>query len=519
MDTSNLYNEVLNLFSSVVLIDIQNDRVSMLFDKNQIFDKKEVTYEEYIEMLKKIIHPDYVNDYFKKTSLNELQNNDVSIIKYVKLSSNLAFDNYIDIMKVIEDSKIIVLTLHSALNDGQRVSNDDSAKIAADFIIELENVLNNVKNNDSEVTSKIKYIQNLINEMLSKNDTLLKEYENKVTLEVNKTYKSLLIVDDDTLTRNIFKRVFENDYNIIEAKNGAEAVEIIENNIINIKLDHPENIVGVFLDLKMPVMDGFGVLNYLADKRLLNKIPVVIISADDAKETKEQVYSYAIADMIEKPFNFEIIKKRVNTMISMYMKNNLFNEMIKAQDKGLKKIINSYVKAYLIDYENVNNKIAKYAGILLNKYVKDSGLTLDINAILSALKYYDVSLDSVPRSYLENISKLSNEQRNIVINYPNIGEDIITYLSDNLSEVETMYASQIVKMHNERFDGLGFPKGLQKDEIPMYMYLVNIAIEYGNYMLTHDDNEEIINIISSKSASKYDPTAVALLVSLKDELK
>ena len=115
----------------------------------------------------------------------------------------------------------------------------------------------------------------------------------------------------------------------------------------------------------MPVMDGFGVLDYLKEIRYLGKIPVIIVSADDTKDTKEKVYAYDIADMIEKPFNFEIIVKRVNNMIKMYSKNNSINEIIKSQDKELKELISNYNSTYLIDNEKTFNIASKVISKLL----------------------------------------------------------------------------------------------------------------------------------------------------------
>jgi len=351
--------------------------------------------------------------------------------------------------------------------------------------------------------------------------SILQKYTEKISVEVNKTHESLLIVDDDNLTRSIFKKIFENDFNIIEAKNGAEAVELIEKNIAHEDAGQTENIVGMFLDLKMPMMDGFGVLDYLNNKRIISRIPVIIISADDAKETKEEVYKYEIADMLEKPFNYELIKKRVNNMVRMYAKSNVLNNLVQSQHTNLKTIIKAYVNSYLVDYSAVNELVNKYGKKLLDKYILENDLKDDSQMIISASKYFDVALDLVPRKYLDKIKNLTEEERDIVVNYPNIGAEIITCVADNQSDAFVKYAETITKMRNERYDGMGFPSGLKEDGIPYYVYLINIAIEYANYILSHSsiNIEEVKTMILSKSGSKYDPKAVDAFINMIGELR
>ena len=523
MDTSienKIITSAISFFNNITLVDITNDKVTLFACNDTLKEVETKTYEEYFEKLKTVIHPDYLSEYFKTISLNNIQNSnsDIVWIKYMKLSRNLAYDNYLDAIKIFDDDKMLILTFkYNDLTNENKLS-DDLKYSVADLIMNIESVLNNIKSNDYEINNAIKYINALTNDVLRNNESVLKEYENKVTVEANKTHRSLIITDDDNMTRNIFKKVFEKDYNIIEAKNGAEAVEIIDNNIINVNNTQTQNIVGIFLDLKMPVMDGFGVLNYLKEKRLLDRLPVVIISADDAKETKEQVYSYAIADMIEKPFNFELIKKRVNTMINMYAKSNILNNLVRVQDRELKDVIKNYAKAYLIDYADINKLIKKNGTILLNKLKEESNVLIDTDMFMETVKYYDISLDFVPRKYISNISSLSLEEKKMVTNYPNIGVNIIKYLTEDESESFGRYALDVILMHNERYDGLGFPYGKQKEEIPMYIYLINIAIEYSSYMLNHQDPSDIIQTIVSKSGSKYHPKAIEIFQKSIEEM-
>ena len=87
----------------------------------------------------------------------------------------------------------------------------------------------------------------------------------------------------------------------------------------------------------MPVMDGFGVLNYLREKNILSKIPVVIISGTEEKETRQKVYKYNIADMLEKPFNLEIIK---NYIRDNDLTKTKFCKLSKISVKTFNKILN-----------------------------------------------------------------------------------------------------------------------------------------------------------------------------------
>ena len=515
-DVINIINQNIgNVFSNITFIDIALDEVRFLEYKNTIEVKEVNNYEQYYEKLKKVIHPDYLNKYFDAISLNNLDPIDYKTIKYSKLSSNLSYDNYIDIIKKVGDNQIIILTFKCDADNNNAVSSDDLSSVVADLIVGIESIIGNIKTDSHEVNNAIRYIDELLNEVKSQNKKVLANYAEKITLEVNKTHESLLIIDDDALTRNIFKKVFEKDFNIIEAKNGAEAVEIIENNIVKAS---EENIVGMFLDLKMPIMDGFGVLNYLTDKKIINKMPVIIISADDAKETKEEVYKYDIADMLEKPFNYELIKKRVINMVRMYAKGNVLNSLVKNSQTKLKQLLNRYVESYLIDYSKTY-KIASDALLkVLPKYNEIATEKIDLNLIIDAMKYYDVAINTVPRSYLNNVNNLSSEERSVIANYPKLSNEIISIIAENQSDNYINYAKKIAVLHNERYDGLGFPNNLKQDAIPNYIYLINIALDYASLKNSQKNNEEIKNTLLSKSGSKYSPDMVSLFISVMEEL-
>lgn len=127
------------------------------------------------------------------------------------------------------------------------------------------------------------------------------------------TQKTILVADDSNIIRNFVKRIFSEKYNVGVAQNGEEALNIIKANANN------EEIVAILLDLNMPKIDGFAVLDYINDNQLFNKMPVSIISGDSSKDTITKAFSYPIVDMLGKPFTESDVKHVIEKTI--YLKN------------------------------------------------------------------------------------------------------------------------------------------------------------------------------------------------------
>lgn len=114
--------------------------------------------------------------------------------------------------------------------------------------------------------------------------------------------KTILVVDDSNIVRNFVKRIFSEKYNVGTAKDGEEAIRIIKANQDN------NFIETILLDLNMPKVDGFAVLNFMQENNLFSKIPVSIISGDSSKETIDKAFTYPIVDMLSKPFSEQSVK-------------------------------------------------------------------------------------------------------------------------------------------------------------------------------------------------------------------
>ena len=116
--------------------------------------------------------------------------------------------------------------------------------------------------------------------------------------------KKILVADDSKIISNIVDRAFRDEYEILVAFNGREAIDIIKNNVDN-------SIVGLLLDLNMPEIDGFAVLDYFKENNLFKRIPVCIITGDVAKERIDRAFNYDIVDVLAKPFTFENVREEV----------------------------------------------------------------------------------------------------------------------------------------------------------------------------------------------------------------
>ena len=127
-------------------------------------------------------------------------------------------------------------------------------------------------------------------------------------IKPNVTEKTILVVDDSNITRNLIEKVYQDQYKVLMASNGREAIDIVDT--------MPEGvIIAILLDLNMPDLDGFAVLDYFKEKGLFNKIPVSIITGDSSRETISKVLTYNVVDILIKPFSAFDIEKVVSKML------------------------------------------------------------------------------------------------------------------------------------------------------------------------------------------------------------
>lgn len=168
---------------------------------------------------------------------------------------------------------------------------------------EMQSKANNdiyVYDNYDELINETNRIIDLVREYLGKEKLTRENVVNEKHLD-----KKILVVDDSDIIRNLLKKMFNDEYEIITADDGQEALDIISKN---------NDLFGVLLDLNMPNVNGFAVLDYFKQNSLFSKIPVAIITGDDSKETIEKAFTYTIVDVLSKPFNEMNVRRVITSM-------------------------------------------------------------------------------------------------------------------------------------------------------------------------------------------------------------
>ena len=514
-----IHSEILNCFNSIHVINIDLDKVyTYNIIDGKINNTSSVSFFDFMQDMSSKIEPNDVNGYFDSISANKIEKNNGIVVYNYKIKENDKYKKCINISKLItnQDGKIVISASmydnsidheNTELND-LKVKFSNVTNRVSDIILKIFNALdsNSLNMNTSN------YITTLLQELVKEFPEFDKELEKNMISQVSKTQNALLIVDDDPMTRNLIKKTFNDKYEIIMATNGKEAMETLD----RIGFD---NIVGIFLDLMMPVVDGFAVLEYLRNKNVLSKIPVIIISGTEEKETRQKVYKYNIADLLEKPFNLDIIKYRTKNLINLYKTSNALNNMVFSQHNDLMSIIKEIEKSYKYDNKSDFDNIKKYFDIIIKQVLNDWPeyrlSDYEINNIKKSIEFYNIGLYLLPR-YLGKNGNISKEEVEIIKKHPILGSKIVSkILVTTKDEYLIDCATKLTSMCYERYDGSGYPEGISGDNIPFWIQCVSLSIDINVALKQNID----MNVFIQKSSAKFNPKIIDSLKKVIEQLK
>lgn len=553
MNESGLIEQVLRIinsnYSNIYVIDIQSDKVySFGFTlANSLTIKETTSYTDFIEIAKRFVHTEELSAYFNALSLSNLEmeaqkGNNETKVKYRKLCETGEYRWFVNIINYLPfEGKRLIFMMSEDVNERLIDSEENNLKLASevtnyktritkenesigDAIYQINNLLENSKDNTIFTTRDTKqYINSIFNRVSIDHPELNEAIQNKMVETSNFTKPTILIVDDSSIIRNSLKRIFEREFNILIAKDGNEAIDIITKNVLsNTVNDNHENIVGILLDLIMPGSDGFTVLDFMKNFNLFNNIPVAIISGDETKETRKRVYQYDIVDMLEKPFNTENIRRRISKIINLYMSSNNLYGIIEKQNKeldnvgsmenidGLKEIINEIVKNILNTEQSMKIKkmVRVVALAMSSKYPKYNLDSKYVDAIVNGSALYNIGAIAMDDKMVITSATIKQE-----IDY---GINIVNQVI--VDEYERRIAKNIISYSCEMYNGSGYPNGVSGDNIPIEAQITNIIVKVINKEKSKSINTVIKSIIDNER-EKYNPDLLDILNDVKKELK
>ena len=213
--------------------------------------------------------------------------------------------NRINSYKEAGDMSNYAIQVHSLKTDAKYFGFTKLAELAYEHeMASKENKVYLIYENYEELIKETSRIVNLVKEYLG--EEVVKESIDFVLDEFQD--KTILVVDDSNVIQNLIKKIFDNKFHVILASDGKEAIEIIETE---------RNIQGMLLDLNMPNVDGFGVLDYFTARDLFESIPVAVVTGVDDQRDIDRANTYSIVEVLKKPFNERDIKKVVEKMLDV----------------------------------------------------------------------------------------------------------------------------------------------------------------------------------------------------------
>lgn len=291
----------------------------------------------------------------------------------------------------------------------------------------------------------------------------------------------ILIVDDSEMNRDMLSDMLSDDYDIVEAADGEEALSILKERVYDIDL--------VLLDIIMPAVDGFGVLDVMKRYHWIDNTPVIMISSETSQSYIRKAFELGVTDYILRPFDSFIIHKRVSNTLMLYRKQkkllSALEEQVYENEKNNSMMIN--VLAHIVEFRNGESgmhvhHIKQLTSILLQNLIEKTDkyhLTEnDILLISTASSLHDIGKISIDDKILNKPGRLTAEEFEVIKTHSVIGAEMLQDLHNTHNYPLFDKAYEICRWHHERYDGKGYPDGLSGEEIPISAQVTSLADVY-----------------------------------------
>lgn len=338
--------------------------------------------------------------------------------------------------------------------------------------------------------------------------------------------RTILIVDDMELNRAILNEMFYQNYNVLEACDGEQALQLISQKKHEIDI--------ILLDIVMPVIDGFGVLESLQRQNLLERLPVVMITAENSESVMKKGYAMGVTDIITKPFNPDIVRRRVKNVLALYSRQESLEELVEQQTQALRSQTRQLLDALssIIEFKNMESGqhilririITKFLLQKLSKKFPGYNLTAkQIDTISEAAAMHDIGKIAISNSILNKPGKLTSEEFEIMKTHTVKGCEVARKLKYIQSQDFMGYCLDICRHHHERWDGRGYPDGLQGDEISIWAQVVSLADVYDALTSVRVykpaySHQEAIQMILNGECGTFNPKLLKCFTENADEM-
>lgn len=366
------------------------------------------------------------------------------------------------------------------------------------------------------------------NMVVTEHDEQLNEQQESANNNGSKAYKyRILVVDDSEMNREILSEILSEEYDIIEADSGDTCIDMLRKYETGISL--------VLLDIVMPGMDGFGVLNYMNHHHYLEDIPVIMISSEDSTETVRRAYEMGVSDYINRPFDAGVVHRRVYNTIKLYAKQRrliaLITNQVYEKEKNNRMMVG--ILSQIVEFRNGESgshvlNINIFTGMLLESLVQKTdkyNITWSERLLITtASALHDIGKIGIDDKILNKPGRLTDEEFKIMQNHTIIGASILENMGSYQDEELMKVAYQICRWHHERYDGKGYPDGLKGDEIPISAQVVSLADVYDALVSERVykkaySHEKAIEMITNGECGCFNPILLECLLDIQDRIK
>lgn len=380
---------------------------------------------------------------------------------------------------------------------------------------------------DGEVSAAVEHAERLATyAQMQKNTVITEQQPERTAAAPVHRRQSVLIVDDSELNRKMLGQMLGSRFDIAEAASGEACLQLLEQNATGISI--------VLLDIHMPGIDGFTVLEEMNQKNLLEQIPVIMISSEDTVDAVRRAFDLGASDYISRPFDAKVVYQRIINTIQLYAKQRRLSAM--AADLAFEKerasrmmigILSQVVEKRNGESRDHVQRVAQLTSMLLAGLAQKTDrypLTREMRrTIATAAALHDIGKMEICEDLLHKEGPLTEAERRTLQSHTLLGAQMLEEQPECRDDAFARMAYNICRWHHERYDGGGYPDGLQGEQIPIEAQVVGLADVYERLVSRPVDgrartHSEVVQMICTGVCGAFNPLLLDCLQDMEAEI-